>query len=564
MNAALHGAFDPTLVLHEDESLLAVHKPCGVPSQSVDPRREDDVVFRLRQWIAERDGLDPAAVYLGVHQRLDQDTSGVMVFTRSRAANPAIARQFEGRSVEKTYCAVVSGPGLTEIGDRCTLQHRLVRKRGQWVALEGEGRSGKVAKTRLRVVSRSQDRALLRLSIETGRTHQIRAQLAKVGAPVMGDRLYGGAGAPRLMLHASGIALHHPESGARMRIEAPPASTFDAVFRGAFDPFERPLLDLSLRGAWERRFYVRYTRDRPEGAEAYRWVQQDAEGLPGLAIDVVDRWLVVHVYEPSVERHLPALLEAIRPYGFDGVYLKRRPKAANLIGDARDEAYAPSEPIAGIAAPEEFALREYGVRYLVRLHEGLSFGLFADQRENRRRVRAWASGTRVLNLFAYTCGFSVAAAAGGAQETVSVDASRRLLAWGERNFQLNGLHGPQHAFWVGDVFEALGRLRRKGRRFDLVCVDPPTYSRTKRSRWNSGRQWADLIEQLMPIVAPGGRVLACSNDRRMSEDAFRRHVERGAERRGTRVSTQAFRCPTDHPAPLGGEAHLKTLLLVRS
>jgi 23S rRNA (cytosine1962-C5)-methyltransferase len=142
----------------------------------------------------------------------------------------------------------------------------------------------------------------------------------------------------------------------------------------------------------------------------------------------------------------------------------------------------------GAAAPEHFTIRENGVRYELGFGEGYSVGLFLDQRDNRRRL--WVShvaagfelspepGRELLNVFAYTCGFSVCAALAGAR-TTSVDLSKRYLDWGKRNFQLNGLDPAAHDFIYGDAFDWLARLQKKGRTFDMIALDPPTFSRSK-------------------------------------------------------------------------------------
>src|ERR1700722_7436295 len=122
--------------------------------------------------------------------------------------------------------------------------------------------------------------------------------------------------------------------------------------------------------------------------------------------------------------------------------------------------------------------------------EGYSVGLFLDQRDNRRRFLTnhvaadfplfpnGAAGAEVLNTFAYTCGFSVCAAKAGAR-TTSLDLSKKYLDWGKRNFALNGLDPAAHDFIYGDTFDWLRRLAKKGRAFDPVVLDPPTFSQSK-------------------------------------------------------------------------------------
>ncbi len=126
---------------------------------------------------------------------------------------------------------------------------------------------------------------------------------------------------------------------------------------------------------------------------------------------------------------------------------------------------------------EGLEVRERGLRFWVNLDDYLDTGLFLDHRTTRARVRAEAAGRRVLNLFAYTGAFSVHAAAGGAREVVSVDLSRTYLAWAQDNFELNDLDAKAHRFVHSDV---LRWLRQTRDRFDLVILDPPPFSASKR------------------------------------------------------------------------------------
>lgn len=555
-------SFDASRILYEDEDLIVVDKPEGVPSQSADPTQPDDLVYRLSRFLAERAGKTGRA-YLGVHQRLDQDTSGVILYAKRKEANAGLARQLEGRTVEKRYVACVEG---WRGGDR-RLEHRLVRgDDGRTHVASPHDRRAQQALSHVRVLERSGARTLLEVRIETGRTHQIRAQLAAEGAPVIGDRLYGGAPASRLFLHARSIALAHPTRGTPLVVEAPPPAGFAPEIAQAVgtrwatmdEPFE-----LVLARAVERRWGLAHRAARADDrTSAYRVLDGDGEGAPGLAVDAYDRWLVAHLYADEVEQRLEPVLDALTKLGARGVYVKHRPRQANVIVDGRAEDFAPSLPTRGEPAPEPLVIHENGVPYLVRLGEGLSTGIFLDQRENRRRVRELAKGARVLNLFAYTCAFTVSAAAGGARETLSIDASARLLEWGRENLAHAGLLGDAHRFEVGDVFDALARLARERQRFELVCLDPPTYSTTRSSRWASGKDWARLAALTLAVLAPGGRLLACSNDRRMRLGAFRKHLHEGA--RAAHVSIAQMKdlpCPADFPAPFDREPHLKSVLV---
>ncbi len=534
--------FDAARILYEDADLIAVDKPEGVSSQSADPEHPDDLVYRLRRFLAARDGAEP---YLGIHQRLDQDSSGVIVYTKRREANASLAKQLEGRTAEKRYLALVEDwPGR----DR-TLSHMLAPD-GARMRVAPRDRRRKNAVSHVRVRSRAGGRTLLEVRIETGRTHQIRAQLAAEGAPIVGDRIYGGVAAPRLMLHAWSIALSHPISGAPLTIEAPIPTLFERA----------PTLRESIEHALARRWGLAHRED----VTAFRLVNEAGDWLRGIAVDAYADWLVLHVYSAEIEAELERVLDALSLLGYRGIYVKRRPKQANVIVDAQQSDLAPSMPLRGEPAPDPLVVLEHGVPYRVRLGEGLSTGLFLDQRENRRRVRELAQNATVLNLFAYSCAFTVAAAAGGARASLSVDASKRAIERGRENLEGAGLATAAHRFLVADVFEALEDLARRRERFDLVCVDPPTYSTTRASRWKSGSDWPRLAALAFAVLAPGGRLLACSNDRRLRQNELRRHVHEGA--RIAKIELAQMKdlpCPADFPAPFGEEAHLKSLLCTR-
>lgn len=543
-------------VLFEDEDLIVVDKPAFVPSQEATEGAGDDIATRLRAFIAQRDGRPVADVYLGTHQRLDRETSGVMVFAKRPAANTWLARAFEGRDVEKVYVAAVAG---AKVPDRARLVDHLAADRDGLVRVVPPSHPGaQRAETSIRVLERRGDRTLVEATIATGRTHQIRAQLAHRGAPVGGDPWYGGAPWPRLALHSSRITLPRPSG--KTSVEAPlPGSIARFVGGADLDPATDPkALDEVLARAAERRFALAWS----EETTAFRWVNEAGDGAPGLAIDVYGEHLVLHVYREDLK--LDAILDRLASTGARGVYVKRRPVRANTLDEAATRALAPSEPVRGLPAEGELVVLEHGVPFLVRLGDGLSTGLFLDQRANRARVRAMAGGKRVLNLFSYTCAFSVVSAIGGATSVMSVDASVRALERGRAAFAAAGLDASLHETAADDVFDVLERLRRRGRLFDLVIVDPPTYSSTKKTRFTSGSMWRELSKRAVAVLDAGGSMLATSNDRRLTQGAFREAVREGA--RSVDVELAQLRDlppPVDFPALPGSEPHLKGVLARR-
>jgi 23S rRNA (cytosine1962-C5)-methyltransferase len=541
---------DPSAIAYEDDDVVVVDKPPFVPTQASRVGASDDLPTRLAAFLTARDGAVPR---LGTHQRLDQATSGLIAYAKRPEANAWLARAFELRTVEKTYVAATTG---TRLPDRAEWEDALLDAGGDRVRVVPRGtKQARIARTEIRVLDRRRDRTLLRVRIETGRTHQIRAQLAHRGAPIAGDAWYDGAPWPRLCLASTALRIPRDAGPAVDVAIDPPRSLLDFFEARVRDPRSDPAP--ILRAAAERRYELAHD----PATSCFRWVNDAADAAPMIAVDVYGEHAVLHAYDDA---DVAPIAHALVDAGARGVYLKRRPKSASRLDDAATRALAPSEPIAGVATAHEMEVTEQGLPFLVRLGDGLSTGLFLDQRANRARVRADAAGARVLNLFAYTCAFSIAAAAGDAIEVVSVDAAKKQLERGVRGFGHAGLDRTVHETIADDVFAVLDRLARRGRRFDLVVCDPPTYSSTKRTRFTSGRMWTELAAKVLRVVAPGGRVLATSNDRRLTQAELRASFRAAAQEIGTPLmQCKDLAPPIDFPVLSGETPHLKGVLVRR-
>jgi 23S rRNA pseudouridine1911/1915/1917 synthase len=209
----------PLALVHEDSALIVVSKPPGLLTIGDANERERTVYRLLRDWLDVRE----AGRVFVVH-RLDRETSGLLAFARTGAAKAALQTQFRARTPERVYVARVEGAVREAEG---TLTSRLAEDRSLRVRpIEGGGR-GRMAITRYRVVERDRDETLLELSLVTGRRGQIRAQLAELGHPILGDRAYGARRDPlnRLMLHATRLAFVHP-GGGRVVFQSPPPPGF--------------------------------------------------------------------------------------------------------------------------------------------------------------------------------------------------------------------------------------------------------------------------------------------------------------------------------------------------
>jgi 23S rRNA (cytosine1962-C5)-methyltransferase len=167
---------------------------------------------------------------------------------------------------------------------------------------------------------------------------------------------------------------------------------------------------------------------------------------------------------------------------------------------------------------EDFIVGEAGLRFIVNLEAYLDTGLFLDHRITRSMVRERAAGKRVLNLFAYTGSFTVYAAHGGARESVSVDISNTYQHWARRNFELNGLDLSRHRLVRADVVAFLRDAIQAGERFDLIVLDPPTFSNSKKMQvaLDVQRDHPQLIADCLRLLSPGGELFFSTNLRGFS------------------------------------------------
>lgn len=207
----------PVEILYEDAAVIAIYKPAGLTVHAGAGAHSGTLVNRL---VHHFHALSKAGGELrpGIVHRLDRGTSGVLLVARTDAAHRALAAQFAGRTVEKTYLALVEGRIAKDSGRVTTPITRDPVRRTRMTARLGRGRE---AITSFRVLQRFEKFTYLEVRIGTGRTHQIRAHLASIGHPVAGDRLYGAKAGERFFLHAWKIGFVSPATGGHVEVEAP-------------------------------------------------------------------------------------------------------------------------------------------------------------------------------------------------------------------------------------------------------------------------------------------------------------------------------------------------------
>ncbi|MEN9578951.1 MAG: hypothetical protein RJA70_1960 [Pseudomonadota bacterium] len=253
--------------------------------------------------------------------------------------------------------------------------------------------------------------------------------------------------------------------------------------------------------------------------DAFRLHDVQADAVCRATIECFRGFAVINAYGAD-ESECEQLSSALAELGCMGTYVKYRARA-DLRRTSRDKS-APRLPIRGRAAPNELQVTENGLALQVRLDDGISTGIFLDQRDSRSLLRQHCAGGRVLNLFCYTGAFSVAAAAGRAASVTSIDSSATALRRLDANIGLNSQEKATHRLLKADALEWLGRALRRGERYDWIVLDPPSFSSRGKETFSVARQYRELAEACIGLLAPGGRLLAVTNHRQTSCDAFER------------------------------------------
>ena len=297
--------------------------------------------------------------------------------------------------------------------------------------------------------------------------------------------------------------------------------------------------------------------DQPTGA---RLVQGEADGLPGLIADRYGAVVVVQLLSAGAEFWRAVIVEALAGLpGITCVYERSDAEVRHLEG------LPPRSGTAAGALPREVLLREDGLLYRVDPVAGQKTGFFLDQRDNRRLVRDAAGGRRVLNVFCYTGGFTLAALAGGATQVLSMDSSAEALALGAENLARNPALPGSAATWVeADAFTQLRQLRNEAASFDLIVLDPPKFAPTAAHAERAARAYKDINLLALKLLTPGGLLATFSCSGGVDAALFQKIVAGAAVDAGARARILRRLGPSaDHPVALEfpeGD-YLKGLLL---
>ena len=289
----------------------------------------------------------------------------------------------------------------------------------------------------------------------------------------------------------------------------------------------------------------------------YRLVHGENDGLPGLIVDRYADTLALKLYTAAWLPHLPHFilgLTAVQP--FDHLVLRI---SRNIEALTAQHGLGDGLILSGDDLPTPVIFQENGLHFGADVVHGHKTGFFFDQRENRARVRTLSTGRRVLDVFAYSGGFSVYAAAGGASSVVSVDASAPALLEAKANFALNPTH-TQHQTLVGDAFDWLEQLQADKQTFDMVIVDPPSFAKSTAEIRPAVAAYARLTRLALQVLEPGGLLVIASCSSRVSPGVFSRAVTQAAVDMGRPLTevTQTGH-PLDHPIGFPEGEYLKCI-----
>jgi len=337
------------------------------------------------------------------------------------------------------------------------------------------------------------------------------------------------------------------------------SSTAQFVARGYYNPrtdIAIRILTRDIEEAIDEDFLRRRIRSAmelrrvfdPNRTNAYRLINAEGDGLPGLIVDRFAEILVIQIHTAGMERLRQLLIDALMDEtGTRGLLVR------NDSQSRRREGLALKEPqVAAGGVPMEVTVRENDVLFLVDAWQGQKTGFYLDQRDKREALRKYARAKRVLNCFSYSGSFSVyAALTSGKTHVTSVDISAPAIETARQHFMLNGLDPNQHQFVIADVFDYLEQAQSAGEQFDVVVLDPPAFAKTQSARTQALKAYRRLNMLGMQVLRPGGILLTCSCSGVIGMDDLLGALSQSAQRLQRTVQLlETYTHGVDHPINL--------------
>ncbi len=280
---------------------------------------------------------------------------------------------------------------------------------------------------------------------------------------------------------------------------------------------------------------------------AFRLINSEADGLPGVIADKYGDWIVCQFTTVGAEHWKNTVVDALQRFmPCEGVY-----ERSDL--DVREREGLPSAigVLAGKEPPEQIEIFEDECRYLVNVHEGHKTGFYLDQRDNREMIKRYCNNADVLNAFSYTGGFGIAAVVARASSITHVDLSAQALEMAKKNTALNTCELKDSEFIKGDVFEVLRKFRDARRSFDVIVLDPPKFATSKGKLIKAARGYKDINLLGIKLLKPGGILATFSCSGLMTPDLFHKVVSDAAVDAGRDVQVlKRLQQGSDHPEGL--------------
>lgn len=486
------------------------NKPFGITTHQSDPHRPG-----YAEWLGH--SLEKK---LFVCHRLDRETTGAMIFAATAESAAQLTSAFTEKRVRKEYVFLT---------DRKPQEKTWTCAQPLENAKTGETQT---ALTHFECLHENNGIFTVRARPETGRTHQIRKHAALSHIPLLGDNKYGGTDYPAFFLHCERLDI--PDLG--LSHTAPAPLVFSQIFL-----LNKPLLVQWLTSIDRRQRLYGNTLN------TLRWIHD--EGTP-LRLDLLGGKACAGWWRdtPPSEQELNSFKELMT------LLQVKEWRLMHYSGQRQND-----QEIASTLSASEWAGSENTLQLEFRNESGLSCGLFLDQRENRKWTYDHATNKNVLNLFAYTGAFSVAAACGGAKKVTTVDLSKNYIEWTKHNFALNALPIEHHAFHVMDASEYLKYARKKELTFDLIICDPPSFSRDKKGRiFRIEKDFPELLSAACSVLSPDGILLFSNNYEKWTASKWLSELRRALTGKNLEI-TEKLNFGWDFETSF--ERHMKAFLL---
>ncbi len=467
---------------------------------SIDPwqpyfLQQDDLIFALKPAKLTTHQSSPVLIGfkeylenqinhpLWVVHRLDQGTSGVIVFAKTKQAASELNLIFEQNKITKKYFFVHRGrrPDWTHQTDIQKVLTPIVNeKSGKPVAAE----------THIFYLSSLSDSDHLFCAIPlTGKTHQIRQHAASLRIPILGDMLYGKTPFSRLMLFAQ--ELEFEWHGKLVHFHNPFLNFQKASnLKLLLNPFFLSFLD--------RQYLFPNANDQTPLRITHN------SNFP-IRIDRFGKNMVVYSYSDQIAPQVQQQLQIFTRWMTEHHQVKTLPLQVMTDRGASQGTKNPLQP------QDPWVVDENGILLSLRTDRGFSYGVFLDQRANRKFIRQNSAQKNVLNLFAYTGAFSIAAAQGGAASVCTTDVSSTFIQWCKENFDLNSIDPTPHEFWVQEALLFLKSCQKRNRKFDLIICDPPSIGRSKDKVFKIDKDWETLLNLCESVLSKDGVIFFSNN-----------------------------------------------------